>query len=427
MKFSTTAHPIEIPAAMIRTCTFTGWKNWEKRVVSLTELADKNPFIRDYIVEKYGCEIALFDAWEHYHYTGRPLWPPESIEHYRFYSFVTMFSKLHHHLNDVGRKRLVGMTRHGLKNENGLEGLAFEFLVLNNLMSLGYDVICNDLEDRKNGGTYDFLAVKGGIEMEVECKYVSADIGRQIHRRRIYQLGDRLLPMMQSTLDAKPGGTLVKITIPNNLSGSTEQQSLIADAVRKALANDGDAILPEEYQITVEPFAFRDDMFDAQITKIEILNKLRGQMKNEHNIDNKNMLLLFRPEHGAIVVIVKSSKKDRVLGALNRQLKGSAKNQFSGERPGALFVFLADLTEDQLLNLAKAQKDEPTGIQIMSNMLIEKRPALHTVAFLSPGALATRQISKGGRRGTSITQSSAGYHFLNPDHPMAGDRRLKVF
>lgn len=427
MQFSTSAYPIEIPVAMIRTCSFVGWKLWEKRVVSLAELADKNPFIRNYIIEKYGCEIALFEAWEHYHYTGLPLWPPKTIEQYRFYSFISMFSKLHYRLNDVGKKRLVGMARHGLKNENGLEEMAFELLVLNNLMVRGFDITCNDLEDRKDGGTFDFLATKDGAELEVECKYVSADIGRQIHRRRIYQLGDKLLSTMQSFLDTNSGGTLVKITIPRKLSGSIEQHSLIADAVNKTLEGVDEIEFQDGYNVTMEPFVFQDDMFDAQRSEGEVVNDLRVQMENEHGIDNKNMLLLIRPDHGAIVVTVQSTKKDHVLDAISRQLKGSAKDQFSGDRPGALFVYLADLSEDQLVNLAKAQSDEPTGIQVMSNLLIEKRPALHTVAFLSPGALAEFQINEDDSHGRSITESGSGYHFTNPDHPMFCDRRLKIF
>ena len=412
---------------MIRTCTFVGWKAWEKRVVSLAAQADKNPFMKNYILEKYGCEIALLDAWEHYHYTGRPLWPPRSLDQYRFYSFIAMFSKLHYRLNEVGRKRLVGMARHGLKTENGLEELAFELLVLNNLMTRGFDIICNDLEDRQDGGTYDFLAVKDELELEVECKYVSADIGRQIHRRRMYQLGDRLLPTMQPVQGDHPGGTLVKITIPSKLSGSDEQQSLIAGAVARVLDDKNDNQLPDGYQVTVEPFAYNNDMFRAERLQDAIIDDLRKQMKIEHEVDNKNMLLFARPGYGAIVVIVQSTKKDRVLDALNRQLKGSAKDQFSGERPGALFAYLADLSDGQLHELARAQDDDPTGLQIMSNMLIDKRPTLHTVVYLSPGALIESQIGEAGRFGTSITESNSGYHFTNPDHPLAKDERLRVF
>ena len=427
MNFSTIASPIEIPAAMIRTCTFVGWKAWEKRVVSLAEQAEKNPFMKGYILEKYGCEIALLDAWEHYHYTGRPLWPPESLDHYRFYSFIAMFSKLHFHLNKIGRKRLVGMARHGLKNENGLEELAFELLVLNNLMTRGFDITCNDLEDRKDGGTYDFLAVKDGLELEVECKYVSADIGRQIHRRRMYQLGDKLFPAIQRVQEGHLGGTLVKVTIPGKLSGSDEQQSLISDAVARILDDENDNQLPDGYEVTVEPFVYNDDMFARERGQDVVINDLRKQMKIEHEVDNKNMLLFAHPGHGAIVVIVQSTKKDRVLDALNRQLKVSAKDQFSGERPGALFTYLADLDDGQLHELARAQDDDPTGLQIMSNMLIDKRPTLHTVVYLSPGGLIESQIAEGSRFGTSTTESHSGYHFTNSDHPLAKNERLRVF
>ncbi len=427
MKFSPTAYPIEIPAAMIRTCTYVGWKEWEKRVVDLAQLVDRSPLIRNYVHEKYGIEIAMFDAWEHYVYTGQSLWPPKSLELYRFYSFISMFSKLHYRLNDVGKKRLIGMARHGLKTENGLEELAFELLAVNILMSRGYSIICNDFENWQNGGTYDFLAMKDGLELEVECKYVSADIGRKIHRRRIYQLGDKLLPAMQSRLDSTAGGTLIQVTIPGRLNGSSAQLSCITEAVTRAL---GDETVPQPQannQVTVKSFPYDERMFDIQKAETEITTALKKHMKSGYGIENKNMLTLFRPQQGAVVVAIESAQSDRVIDGIYRQLKDSAKNQFSGKRPASLFVYLADLTETQLTNLAKTQDDKPTGLQVMANRLIDKRPILHSVGFISRGILGTRQVVHAGQAKTALSESGGTYHFTNHNHLLAKDERLQIF
>ena len=45
------------------------------------------------------------------------------------------------------------------------------------LMSQGYDVGFHDLE---GGAGHDFQASKDGAVIEVECKFISGDIGRKI-------------------------------------------------------------------------------------------------------------------------------------------------------------------------------------------------------------------------------------------------------
>lgn len=53
------------------------------------------------------------------------------------------------------------------------------------LKSRGFSACFHDLE---SGGGFDFLAFSNTIHLEVECKFLSADIGRKLHRRRVYDL-----------------------------------------------------------------------------------------------------------------------------------------------------------------------------------------------------------------------------------------------
>ena len=57
------------------------------------------------------------------------------------------------------------------------------------LMRRHCDVEFHDLE---TGGGFDFLANRAGATLEVECKMVSGDLGRQIHRKRVLELQERL-------------------------------------------------------------------------------------------------------------------------------------------------------------------------------------------------------------------------------------------
>ena len=102
-----------------------------------------------------------------------------------------MFVQVHARLTTQGKRRLAGALQSSLEKEHGLGPLTFEIKVAAHLISRGFQIEFHDLEA---GGGYDFLAISGSTKIEVECKHVSADIGRQIHRRALYDLGGVLFP-----------------------------------------------------------------------------------------------------------------------------------------------------------------------------------------------------------------------------------------
>ena len=65
----------------------------------------------------------------------------------------------------------------GLQSDKGLLPLQHEMTTITHLLLNGFNVTCHDLE---NNGGFDFLASRDGVEVEVECKMVSGDIGKQL-------------------------------------------------------------------------------------------------------------------------------------------------------------------------------------------------------------------------------------------------------
>ena len=67
-------------------------------------------------------------------------------------------------------------------------------------------------------GGYDFLVTGSVAPCEVECKHVSADIGRQIHRIHLHQLQLRIGPLLSRVVE-EFGSRHIQITIPARLKG----------------------------------------------------------------------------------------------------------------------------------------------------------------------------------------------------------------
>ena len=200
MHFVPDAVPAEIPALMARLVGITGWKPWGHRLAWLQEQIRVNLTMSHFIVERFGLELACDQVRRHYKQSGRYPWPPPTAEQVRFYSFLAMIVRCYHRLSPAGKMRMKGMLVDALKSDYGLAPLAFEMKVVAHLMTRGFDVVFHDMEE---GGGFDYLATNEGVEIEVECKFVSGDIGRQIHLKKMHQLSTILLPEMAIALDQR--------------------------------------------------------------------------------------------------------------------------------------------------------------------------------------------------------------------------------
>ena len=73
---------------------------------------------------------------------------------------------------------------------------------------------------------YDLLAERGGATAEVVCESVSAEEGRPVHRGDWWALVDAINPELQTWLAAHPGRYLLKMTLPEGISGPDQLAEL---------------------------------------------------------------------------------------------------------------------------------------------------------------------------------------------------------
>jgi hypothetical protein len=98
----------------------------------------------------------------------------------------------------------------------------------------GFDVTFQDID---HGGGFDFLAVKDGVELEVECKSASGDLGRQVHRRRMIELSRHLQSVIKEALTSQ-GGRLVRVLLPGSLHGRREFLGGLAETIRSVIRTE---------------------------------------------------------------------------------------------------------------------------------------------------------------------------------------------
>jgi hypothetical protein len=277
------------------------------------------------------------------------------------------------------------MLRSGLSDEYGLASLQHEMTVAAHLMSKGFDVTFSDIE---SGNGFDLLAQKEGIEIEVECKTHSADIGRKVHRRRVYQLEKHIISIMNSALDNDQNGKLVRIIVPKRLDGNNQHLQTLAACFVEALRNRMSLSGPEPCAIEYRTFPLTGSPFDTVNPRGVKLEHVRQYLEDQIGFPIGHALMLFRPKRGAVVVTVESAQPDKVMDGVVRRLKELVKNQLTGRQPSLICIRFSDLAEDGLLRIAKDDKaGRASSLQRATSMLLDRDDweHVHTVAYTVPG------------------------------------------
>jgi hypothetical protein len=256
MRFRTDISTAEIPGFIAQMLNITGVEPWVKRIEWLNRENAENEYMGEWLKNRFAVEFALqrwlVKADSIVEDTATP-----DASTYELLAFATGIASIYHQLRPHAQNRLRGQLLDGLKSETGLLPLQLEVSTITHLVRAGYSVEPHDLEA---GGGYDFLASKDGLEVEVECKLLSGDIGRKIHKRLFAKLAHALTPVLTQLFQAASTGLLVRITLPERLTAAPQQHEAIVQSVAKGVVGDGIAtdacsVRLYEFEIASSPFA----------------------------------------------------------------------------------------------------------------------------------------------------------------------------
>jgi hypothetical protein len=416
MRISITVNEDELPERFRQVFKILPQDVWRRRAVDLANRERQNPHLGDYFDERYTIERFLDRALVHWSRRNRfpPVRGPDGGRYYQLYSFIHILSSVYPCLSPRGHLRVQGYLRHGLQSEVGLAAFAHELAVAVHLWSAGFDVEFTDIEERAR---FDILATKDGLHLEVDCKTASADVGRQIHRRRALELWHRINPILARLL--KTGGErTVDIVLPGRLHGAEAYMNAVAKVVSDAIDQGKSLSMADIADVSLGEFDLQDEPFLAT----EPSQALERVVERLGRVNREVVCLGSREEHAAVVAIVSSREPDKVAEGIYRALKESAAGQFSGTNPVLLATHLQDLSPHQLRELASG----PSALGAISNRLFggKHREHLFGVAFVSPADMPSEAIDI---YGAALSSRGTALLFRREDHPLSQDPRLVLF
>jgi hypothetical protein len=419
MRFNVEILEMEVPSLIGQMLKITGTEPWIKRFEWIVREVNENRHMADWLQERFSLEWTIGQAIK----TGNWWGAGDGFSSFRRYelgAFCAATVNIYNALSQAGKVRLIGQLLGGLKTDQGLLSMQHEIATVVHLIQSGFDVELHDLE---SGGGFDFLAKKEGIEIEVECKMFSADIGRKIHRRSSAKLFKALESTLSSTFKSSSCGILIRITLPLRLSKSPHQHEEIRQALQLGLlsgglhASNACSVAIQDFDVAGSPFAV-SELAAINRQKVQtFVARLTGQR-------NSTMMILVTLGSRALVCVLESSDSDDVLSGIRRQLRDAAAKQFTGSRPSCLVAQLHDLSNDQMLSLATANstfREGASELQVMTSDLLQTptRAHVHSVVYRGRSGLAMSNQTNMGQGWT--------YVMKNAWHPLADDPRCSIF
>lgn len=420
MRFDINVKDTEVISLVSRFIAITGEGPWVRKFRVLQQQGIENPFLKQWQLERAGIEMKLGHLLARQESEGRFPILPEDERHYDLYGFAAGIVRIHERLSPAAQRRLRGMLLDGLKPDNNLLSLQHEITTAVHLVLRGYEIECNDLE---RGSGVDFIASRDGIEVEVECRMFTGDLGRQLHRRKVLMLHKHVSETVARAFQSATRGLFVRVTLPSRLTCSPAQLAGIGQALSAGLLAGNQTTKTPDCEIEVVDFAIENSPFNVSSPKDIDRATLDRFAQGKFARPNKEMMVFFSPKKRAVVALVESAKPDEVLKGVARQLRDKAE-QFTKTRPGVISVQFQDLTADQLENIADQDSHSPAGpngLQILTHDFFdsEKRAHVHTVVYRSQSRIIAE--------GNTITGGGPAYFFRNRHHTHYADERCGLF
>lgn len=380
-------HTHEIPGLFTRFRDVIDERYWLKRVNSIKEDIRGRPFLANFLTRENAIAFALAKCSDLVRQYGRiPMQEAENHNLYPAMSLAAQVISIMDHSSKNEAAKLVQRIRGGFKNPDDMRAIQLEIMAATHFVLRGYSIGWPEMEGL---GRFDLLVKDLGTNgLEVECKSISGDKGRKIHRREAFEFHHLVKPGLHALSRKLQSGIAVVLTLPDRLPVMHKQKQDLAKRVINAVLASQNTVLDDGSDIRVSEF----DMKTLGIVETGNGTGISRASIDKITATNNREAMILGSKTGAIVFVLQSRRDDTMLEYVFDTVSESAKNQVSKSRPALFLVGLHDVEADSLLSIATQDNDpakSPTALRIAVSDFLAKKNRDHVigVGFLSKGNL----------------------------------------
>lgn len=393
MKFTV---PINLPmlsAYLPRFVGLIGLSAWDKREERLFAEAKGSPVASKVALDYHWLELELAHLRRRRQQLGRIPAQIESAQTRSALHFAATAIEINRRLSPEGQKVLQGRLRAALTAPVGFSPLYFEVAIATNLMSEGYDVEFSDVERQAN---FDFLASRDGVTCEIECKTLSADAGRKIHRKDFSRFMALITPQLEARANMAGTDDVWVVTFGDRLPSGDAEHRELRSVLTAALSGDP-LIVPNDSYFSLRHESY-SSIFGAKAPSDD--RDFYAQCRKAYG-DNCHVFG-GQGTAGNCLIVMRSLREDDHSRPLVDSMR-KAVTQFSGARPSFICCQFDDIEATDL-----AADHLRRRLAILSQYVLRKPDAAHVAAtYFSGYSIATSP--------TPESLASAAVCFWNPD------------
>ena len=315
-----------------------GEERWFKRVDHLDSEQRLSPFRWKIVKDYHWLEMAISFQFDVLASEGRLRPDLTDAPILAALNFAAATVEVHARLSDVGQRRLEGRLRDCLKAETGYASLYLELDVAQRLMDSGFDVNFADMEATAQ---FDLAFSRDEFVGEVECKSLSADAGRQVHRKDFY----RFMEALSSKLEAQHAlrnPEVLLITLDGRLSSNILDQAPLRAATRTMIEDRTQMI-------------FSGNGFEVERRGLDAAHM--GALVTDTRAFYSACSAIFGPnahiagsltEDSGCLVVMRSKREDDISKPMLEGMR-KASDQFSGQRPAFIAMQLHGIEAADLM------------------------------------------------------------------------------
>ena len=402
----------EVPATYRRLATAIGPEHWQGAVARQEAAIRSNHFLADYLRSEYAIAYQLDRLRNLVAKHGEV--PPEACNDRTIFPALAFAAQVLGVLSRSTVKQsrtFVKRVRTAFSSAENMHGLRLELQAATHFTRRGHRV---SWHRAKGGGSFDLLIDDlGPSGLEVECKSISDDKGRKIHRLDALEFWGRLWKDVSGIAQSLRTGLAVVLTVPYRLPTANEERARLArEVVPRVLAGISAKLGGGE--------DLRATSFDPADIKAAISigpEALRKAIDAATGTTNREAALYGTPGGGTLAFVMQSAVEDDVLVQVFAALNYYAARQFTGARGSLFWVALQGLDADQLLSVHEQDSDpgqRPTGLRLgVSDFLAGAPDHIVGVVFGSRSGLVPTEDGSTDLRGATnffLKEESPHWH-----------------
>ncbi|WP_198369393.1 hypothetical protein [Roseomonas rosulenta] len=373
-----------VPAAFARLC---GGRAWSARLADLTRRTQSGALSGRAAQQRHALEFTLARAADP-RAAGR-LSPAER----RVLAFAQDAVRLARSLPEAPRARLRALVQEGLTGEATLIPLFHLLRTAALFRARGFAVEFAGLAE---DAPFDLRVTREGVAAEVACETVSAEDGRPVHRGDWCALVDRVNPELQTWLAAHPGRYLLKMTLPEGLSGpdkAVELQGRIMALLAEQRRQDASA----DAVLKLDPLVLAGAQAGATLPR-----SLRAQFGPE-----AHLAVTGDPAGGSVFVMAaRAGRENAVAEAVVGRMRLAAESRLTGAAPGILAMFVDDLDRGEWRSLRETLELEGATRRFLTETAARRVVAAVCASRMEMFGMAPPDAAEDGE-----------LRFRNPSHP----------